>query len=84
MRAVADAAGVSLVDVLAIAGALRNGEATSEPPVPAPPSIDVAIAQDPDLSPLARKTLRDLLGAIREAEAAEPERPRRTNRRRPR
>lgn len=82
MRAVADAAGISLVDVLGIAGALRPGEAEHEPPVPVAPSVDVAIAQDPELSPLARKTLRDMLAAIREAEASADPPPRKLARRR--
>lgn len=70
MRLVADAVDRPLVDVLTVAGAIRPGEAGDRPaPVtPEAPSIDVAIAQDPTLSPLARQTLGDILAAIRGVE----------------
>jgi hypothetical protein len=72
MRSVADALGISIVEVLKIAGVVREGEdGHGEVIVPAPPSIDVAIAQDESLSPLARKTLRDILAAIRAVERGE-------------
>lgn len=70
MRAVADALGMSLVDVLTVAGVIREGE-TGARHVPDPelPSIDLAIDTDPTLSDPARDALRGVLNGIRRVES---------------
>lgn len=74
MRAVADALGVPMVDVMIAAGVIDRSELDREPAAAPPePDIDAAIAGDRRLSPLARNTLRDILASIRKVEAGEAE-----------
>lgn len=68
MRAVADALGVSMLDVLTAAGVVDERDAKRAPATPAPPSIDAAIAGDPNLTDLQRRTLGDILASLREVE----------------
>lgn len=74
MRAVADALGVPMVEVLAAAGVIDPKETGRKVDLPADPNIDAAIANDPSLSELQRRTLRDMLAAMRRVESGEVER----------
>jgi hypothetical protein len=74
MRAVADALGVSMLDVLVAAGVVDPKDAKREATVPPPPSIDAAIANDPALTDLQRRTLRDILDALRKVETGDAKR----------
>lgn len=76
MRAVADALGVPMIDVLIAAGVLDGDELNREPVAPATPSVDVAIEVDPNLTDLQRRTLRDILASLRAVEAGQTERKR--------
>ena len=69
MRAVADALAVSMCDVLTAAGVIDAKEHGRKPVEPAEPNIDAAIANDPTLTDLERRTLRDILDAIRAVES---------------
>lgn len=80
MRAVADALGVSLVDVLVAAGVLDKREVGRDAATPPAPTIDAAIANDPSLHPRLRQTLRDLVDAWRSVDGGQSERVRRTSR----
>ena len=76
MRAVADALEVPMADVLVAAGVMDKRELGREPATPPEPDIDAAIAGDPTLSDLARRTLRDILAGIRSVERGDTERSR--------
>lgn len=70
-RAVADALGVSLVDLLLASGVIRKDETEGRDPVHfAPPSLDAALKHDESVSPRLRGILRDMVKQYREAEIA--------------
>ena len=81
MRTVADALGLSMLDILLIAGIVDASEATGQPPTPPVLSVDAAIKSDPDLTPFQRKTLADILDALRRVESGEVDRVEQTSRR---
>lgn len=78
MVTIADALGVPLLDVLIGAGIVDRRDVGRDAARPAAPSIDAAIEHDPGLTALQRRTLRDMLAAMREV-GSEP----RVSRRRP-
>lgn len=80
MRAVADALGVSLVDVLVAAGVLDKREVGRDAAAPPAPTIDAAIANDPTLHPRLRQTLRDLVDAWRSVDSGHAAKVSRTSR----
>lgn len=73
-RQVADALGVSVVDVLVAAGVLRSDEVGGRvATAPVPASLDVALRTDPTLSDDLRKAVRDIVRAWRNVESGEAE-----------
>lgn len=81
MRAVADALGVTMLDVLVASGVVDPKDAKRELREPPPPSIDAAIAKDPELTDLQRRTLGDILESLRAVEGGQASRRRRTHKR---
>lgn len=74
MRAVADALDVTMLDVLVAAGVVDSAEVNHEPPEPAPPTIDAAIALDPNIHPNLRAALREIVDGFRAVEAGQTRR----------
>jgi len=70
---VAAALDVTVLDVLIAAGVVDEADAKRPASLPVPPSIDAAIAHDPDLSPELRRSLRDFVAAWRRVDAREVE-----------
>jgi hypothetical protein len=68
MRQVADALGVPLVDVLVAAGVIDKRELSRETVELSPCTVDAALVSDPSLTDLQRRTLSDMLSALREVE----------------
>lgn len=70
MIAVADALGVTLVDVLLACGVLAPADVDGRTATqPAAPNIDVAIEHDPSLVRWQRDRLTEILAAMRQVEA---------------
>lgn len=69
MQAVADALGVTMLDVLIAAGVVDVGEVGRDAARAVVPDIDSAIAADPALADWQRRNLREFLDALRRVEA---------------
>ncbi|HET8581732.1 MAG TPA: helix-turn-helix transcriptional regulator [Jatrophihabitans sp.] len=69
-RAVADALGVSILDVLQAAGVITAAEAKGRTVAPhAAPSLDVALERDETVPASARRAIAEMLRAIRDVES---------------
>lgn len=62
---VADALGVSLLDVLTASGVIGADELGREPVTPAVPSVDASLTHDPSIHNDDRARLRDIVDAFR-------------------
>jgi hypothetical protein len=71
MLTVANALGVSMFDVLVAAGVVDKRELGREVVEPGPCTVDAALKTDPSLTELQRRTLTEMLAAIREVESGE-------------
>lgn len=70
MRTIADALGLTLVDVQLVAGVLDEAEVKRKAPAaPAPQSIDDVIETDPTLQDWQRKAVSDVLTMVRGVES---------------